>query len=181
MVHPQPFKDGGLFVQYASTIVWLPDRLLNTIIAEAENHYDLETGGAFMGYWAGEQAVITAVIEAGPLAIHSRCSFEPDYGWQQKRIAEHYAVSGRRETYLGDWHTHPGGISGTLSGQDRRALRGIASSKAARASRPISMIVFGTPQQWGIAIWCAALLPRKILWDRLLTWRANLRLHDDRS
>jgi integrative and conjugative element protein (TIGR02256 family) len=78
------------------------------MMGEAAARYPLETGGVFMGYWADDRtAVVTQAIGPGPNAYHHRHRFAPDQEWQTTEIAEYYRASGRRETYLGDWHTHP--------------------------------------------------------------------------
>jgi integrative and conjugative element protein (TIGR02256 family) len=157
------------------TIVWLPASIYDLCCANADQHFPYETGGALMGYWVDkERVVVTASIEAGPNAIHNRYSFEPDYSYQRQRIADHYEASGRYDAYLGDWHTHPAGISGSLSIADRKALKRVATSMAARAPNPLSLILYGRPSAWKTACWCAAVVPRRILWHRLATWSAEL-------
>ena len=66
-------------------------------------------------------------------------------------IAEHYYASGRVETYLGDWHSHPNG-GGRLSSLDRRTLAMIAGFDAARAPRPLMAVLHGG-EPWRLAIW----------------------------
>lgn len=158
-------------------VIWLAQDIYKQSFDEATFHHPLETGGALMGYWVDSlEVVVTASIGAGPHAVHNRYSFEPDYEWQQLQIEEHYYASGRRETYLGDWHTHPDGFSGHLSWEDKRALRCVASSEAARAPNPICLIFFGGRSDWQVASWCAAIVRRRFLCARLITKEAELRL-----
>ena len=73
---------------------------------EASEMFPLETGGTYMGWWSYAcTAVITTEIGPGPNASHGRHHFQPDQEWQLEQIARHYVASGRRETYLGDWHS----------------------------------------------------------------------------
>jgi integrative and conjugative element protein (TIGR02256 family) len=118
-----------------------------------------ETGGTFMGYWSacGNEVVITRLIAAGPRALHARTAFEPDQQWQLREIARHYSASGRREGYLGDWHSHPGATSGKLSGIDRSVLHRIIRTREARTPRPISVVYWGVPGHWQASAWVAAL------------------------
>lgn len=116
--------------------------------AEADRCYPLETGGVLMGFWRRHLAVVTQVIGPGPNARHERWSFEPDQEWQLGAIAAHYARSGRRETYLGDWHTHPDARNGNLSRMDRGVLRKVISTPSARAPTPVMMILYGSPAGW---------------------------------
>lgn len=134
---------------------------------EANLHYPQETGGALMGYWLQDTVVITAAIGPGPEARRTRYSYEPDHEWQNAHIAQLYRESGRRETYLGDWHTHPNAESGRLSPVDRKVLRTLINSAAARVPQPLMGIMYGRPGEWSLAVWKGSLKPR-LLWPRLL-------------
>jgi len=130
-------------------VVWLSRAAVDEISAEADHHYELETGGSFMGYWADDRAaVVTRVIPAGPNAHRSRRSFKPDQDWQLAAIAEHYARSDRRDTYLGDWHTHPNARAAVLSWTDKACLKAIIKTPKARTTLPIMMLVCGAPGGW---------------------------------
>ena len=159
-------------------VIWLSQIDHQKNCEEARRLFALETGGAYMGYWANEhEVVVTKCIAAGPNAVHTRYSFEPDYRWQQAAIAEHYEASGRRETYLGDWHTHPDGITGQLSRDDKRVLRRIAASRTARAPRPIMSIYYGGRDDWGIENWAGHLEYRTMLWPKLIIFETSLELY----
>ncbi len=161
----------------STTIIWIPKAIYEQNCREANARFPVETGGAFMGYWANNQVVITASIEAGPNATHRRYSFEPDYEWQHAQITKHYNGSGRLETYLGDWHSHPDGLSGNLSWQDKQALRRVAMTPAARAPNPISIIFYGEPDHWSTSAWCAKIVPRKIIWSSLDASKVDLNFY----
>ena len=122
-----------------------------------------ETGGVLLGYWlqAGVEVVITAMVGPGPRARHRRTTFCPDYDFQEHEIARHYAESGRRTEYLGDWHSHPKGGVG-LSRKDRRTLAAIATYAEARAPTPLMAILAGRPR-WHFAVWCTE-PPNRVLW-----------------
>lgn len=150
-----------------SRLIWLPQAERARCLADADKLFPLETGGAFMGYWGDEeQVVITAMIPAGPKAMHKRHSFAPDQHWQVVRIAEHYERSGRTETYLGDWHTHPGASTAQLSGADRDTLRRIIRARKARAPQPICIVIYGRAGDWALRAWTAS--ERRSLLGRLL-------------
>lgn len=140
-------------------VVLVPERLLERCRSDADRHFPLETGGVLMGYQHEGSAFVTEVIGAGPDAVHRTHSFEPDYPWQTDRIAKHYLKSGRRETYLGDWHTHPRARSGILSGHDRSVVRKIIRTPEARAAQPLMGIFYGVPQMWDLAVWSGRLVP----------------------
>lgn len=104
----------------------------------------LETGGILMGYWDGDNGLVTRIVGPGPNATHRERSFVPDYAYHSEKAAEVYEGSWRTETYLGDWHTHPGSRA-YLSAEDRATTRRIASDTDARAGEPLMMIVGFVP------------------------------------
>jgi integrative and conjugative element protein (TIGR02256 family) len=124
------------------------------MVGEADVSAPKETGGMLLGYvspnTAPEHVVIEAVIGPGPDAAHYPDRFEPDSGWQQEELARAYADSGRITTYLGDWHTHPGGVA-LPSRRDRRTARAIARSKAARMPHPFIVILASDEDGWRAA------------------------------
>jgi integrative and conjugative element protein (TIGR02256 family) len=167
-------------MQSAATLVWITRQAHAECVREATLFYPRETGGTFMGYWSasGDEVVITRLIAAGPRAFRARAAFEPDHQWQLGEIASHYCASGRREMYLGDWHSHPDAASGELSGTDRRVLRRIIRTPKARAARPISLVFWCGPGRWRVSAWIATLTTRKILPACLLVLPAELQLYE---
>lgn len=146
---------------------WIARVLFDEMKAEAQRATPNETGGVFMGYWSrdGSEVVITEVIGPGPAATHRPGSFTPDAGYQEAEIARHYQGSGRLHTYLGDWHTHPGG-SARLSRRDRRTISKIARAAAARA--PVLLMgILGGWSSWQLAIWRGSIVRTKLLYSRL--------------
>lgn len=121
------------------------------MLSEASLRYPLETGGILIGYFMESNVVIVDAIGPGKSASHALGTFTPDYSWQDKEVAQLYKKSGRRHTYLGDWHTHPDG-SGSLSMKDISTLENIATCKTARVSSPVMAILSGT-NEWEITIW----------------------------
>jgi integrative and conjugative element protein (TIGR02256 family) len=133
------------------SIVWIERREFNRMMWESDLWAPAETGGVLVGYWTPKGAVVVAVGGPGPNAVHNRFGFQPDYPHQDDLIAERYKESGRIETYLGDWHSHPTG-GGGLSRQDRSTLRRIAGHGEARTPAPIMAIMYGHPD-WQLSIW----------------------------
>lgn len=139
----------------------LPKEILAACRKEASCHYPLESGGTFMGYIHDGVVVIDSHIGAGPFARRQRFSFTPDQEWQLEQIAVHYEQSGRRSTYVGDWHSHPGASSGQLSTKDCGVLKRIMSTPAARCTQPVMAILWGGPSDWELAPWSATLSRRR--------------------
>lgn len=162
----------------ASKIItaWMPRHIAQACVDEAAAKFPLESGGTFMGWWADSQtAVISGMIGPGPDAHHGRHSFQPDQSWQLEQIAHHYAASGRRETYLGDWHSHPEASGGSLSWTDRRVLRRVIATPPARCPTPLMIVFWGAVDEWEVAGWRARLRSRRFLWDRLLLEPASIK------
>jgi integrative and conjugative element protein (TIGR02256 family) len=131
----------------------LPLAVLEEMEAEARRRFPKESGGVLLGYRypsGREPTRVVRQIGPGPKAMHRRHRFEPDGKWQDEEIARAYEASGRTLTYLGDWHSHPGG-GGRPSGLDRSTARTIAEFKAARASQPLFMILHGGRSEWSLA------------------------------
>lgn len=119
---------------------------------EAARATEEETGGLLLGYWSGAEVVIvTGVIGPGPKASHGERSFHPDHEWQQAELARRYTESGQRQTYLGDWHTHPGGTP-RPSRTDRSTLRRVSKHGPARAPRALLALLAPGPDG-DIVIW----------------------------
>lgn len=134
-----------------SFVVWLKESAYNTILVETIKQMPFETGGVLIGYWGNEwEAVVTEVIGPGPKAIHKKYSFVPDHKYHEREIREAYVKTGRTETYLGDWHTHPK-TNAYLSNQDKSTIYKIADYKEARLEKPLMMIL-GT-QPFGLSAW----------------------------
>lgn len=134
------------------TRCWIASGGLDEIVDEAERAWPSETGGILMGYvdHAGTP-VITDVIGPGPAATHDRTGFVPDSPWQQQHVDVVYLRSGRRHTYLGDWHTHPDGAP-FPSWRDLRTLRRIATFGPARVAAPV-MLILGGHDDWAAVAW----------------------------
>lgn len=134
-----------------SCLVWITQRARRAIIEEANLWPGKETGGALVGYRTDDEFVVTWMIGPGPGARHGHTTFCPDQAFQEQAIGDHYQASGRVETYLGDWHTHPAG-TGRLSRLDRRTLASVAHHPEARTTKPLMAVVYPS-HPWRFAVW----------------------------
>jgi integrative and conjugative element protein (TIGR02256 family) len=130
-------------------VVWLWNMAWARMTEEANSKVPLETGGLLMGYTvpAEKVLVVTDVIGPGPNAVHQSASFIPDYEFHEREVRRHHLESGGRTRYLGDWHSHPDGVS-ILSAKDKRTLHRIGVSPEARVSTPLMLLVCGRPGRW---------------------------------
>jgi integrative and conjugative element protein (TIGR02256 family) len=122
---------------------WVARQVHTEMCQLAQYSVPLETGGMLIGYVADNgEAVVTGVIGPGPNARHRRYSFLPDADYQQDKLTAWHTATNGRETYLGDWHTHPSG--GTeLSLKDKRTLKRIASERSSQIEKPFMVILDG--------------------------------------
>jgi integrative and conjugative element protein (TIGR02256 family) len=146
------------------SIAWISAEVFTGLEAEASRMYPLETGGVLMGYCAQHSdIVITAAIGPGPAARHEESAFIADHEYQLDAIRKHYYRHNRRETYLGDWHTHPN-AAGYLSSLDLRTLRRIAKTRSARVPQPMMLICAGRPGDWTSTCW-RLVKKKRYLWS----------------
>ena len=134
--------------------LWVVVEALESVRREAERAWPAETGGVLLGYEPdGSDVVVTAVTGPGPNALHARSAFVPDDLYHARVIAGVYESSGRRVTYLGDWHSHPGGAA-VPSRKDKRTLRAMARFRGGRTPNPVMLLAAGSPDAgWGIRAW----------------------------
>lgn len=130
--------------------VWLPELVVEELRHLANQYYPLETGGMLLGYIAeNKDYVLTSVIGPGPHAKHSRHAFEPDSAFQLKILHARYMGTNGRETYLGDWHTHPDGTT-SLSRRDKETLASIAATPESQIRSPLMAVMAGSKHDWEI-------------------------------
>lgn len=146
------------------------------MVGEADIKEPFETGGILAGYWANaHEVVISAASGPGPNSMHLSHRFKPDSEYQEVWISNRYAQTRGVETYLGDWHTHPGATAAIPSWTDRVTARRIASAPEARASNPVILILTGTAVSWKPAAWVARLVPVIGPWSRLRMEKGEVR------
>jgi integrative and conjugative element protein (TIGR02256 family) len=127
-------------IEPTEEVLWLPEALLQTILTEMLTFSPNEAGGMLLGYVNGPHRVVTALIDAGPEAEHSRDRMLPDNTYQQAKLLSHFDQSGGRESFLGEWHSHP--VSSPLmSRTDRLTLSRVSTDSKHLPALPMMMIV----------------------------------------
>ena len=130
--------------------------LIKSITVETRAAWPFETGGLLLGYVppaASSDVVVTGLVGPGPDAVHLADRFEPDSPWQTDELERAYKASGRRTTYVGDWHSHPHG-GAYLSLTDYRTLFRISRDPAARLRRPTMVVAAAEDQEANLRIGC---------------------------
>lgn len=99
-----------------------------------------EIGGWLLGYWSeNDEAII--VTHATPPAVRGTALGITISGeGHRHRFDEAWEKSEGQITFLGDWHSHPGGPA-RPSAQDARALRQLAEESPYGTPRPLAIIV----------------------------------------
>lgn len=120
-------------------LLYVPARLLATALTEGWSKWPMETGGIILGRPTTDGHIVTDLIGPGPGAQHARYGFVPDSDWQAQQVADCWSVN-PAITYLGDWHTHPGGTT-RLSRLDRGTVRDIAAYEEARQPSPYMLVM----------------------------------------
>jgi integrative and conjugative element protein (TIGR02256 family) len=123
-----------------SQTVWVAADAVATMEAEARRFRLRETGGALFGYKAGNgDLVVTESCGPGPNATHHRFRLVPDRDHTQAAIYRILKSSQGRDTYLGEWHSHPLGRP-RPSTKDIETLDDISSQEGVRLPRPVALI-----------------------------------------
>ncbi len=141
----------------AAERAWLASSARDAMLTAANDLSPLETGGMLLGYTVEREgvpeAVIDQIIGPGPAALHGRTRFVPDGRWQRYELAAVFADSCGTTTYLGDWHSHPGGSSAP-SALDLKTARAISTTRRARTVHPLMTIVHqGEGGSWALAVY----------------------------
>lgn len=122
-------------------VLWIPEYLFNDkFLQEITIHYPNETGGMLLGYVNGHHRVVTHAIGAGPNAIHKPFRLVPDDKFQQVQLLEHFENTNGRESFLGEWHSHPNSTP-EMSQTDRRTLNQVTLGSNNLPALPVMMII----------------------------------------
>lgn len=101
--------------------MWLARNVMEFMRSECLTLQPLETGGILLGWRRGDATVVAAALGPGPAALHGRHLFIPDDRWHTTQVKAVFASSGGDLNYLGDWHSHPGGVA-AMSSLDEQTL-----------------------------------------------------------
>lgn len=80
---------------------------LDVFYSEIIKFGEIETGGALIGYIAGDTIFVEKASNGGKNAIHEELYFHADPNYIDMFIDMEVANSNERYRYLGEWHTHP--------------------------------------------------------------------------
>lgn len=99
-----------------------------------------EVGGWLLGYWSENDEAIVVTHATPPAVRGTALGITISGEGHRHRFDEAWKRSEGRITFLGDWHSHPGGPA-RPSSQDTRALRQLAEERDYGTPRPVAAIV----------------------------------------
>ena len=154
--------------------IWLSSHVMRAMCRYARKLAPLENGGILLGWRAGVDRVVIDLRGPGPRALHGQHCFLPDHAWHIEEIHRTFQESDGDVDYLGDWHSHPGGVA-AMSELDSTTLRRIAC----RVKDPLMLIVAGseTDDEWSTRCWNGR-LDGPLLWRRFEAQPQELKLFD---
>lgn len=103
-----------------------------------------EVGGWLLGYWASDRATLVVTHGTPPAARGTAFGITISGTGHRKRFDEAWARSGGHVTFIGDWHTHPGGPT-IPSHTDRKAMHQLADDADYGTGEPLIAIA-GVPR-----------------------------------
>jgi integrative and conjugative element protein (TIGR02256 family) len=98
-----------------------------------------EVGGWLLGYWADGRDTIVVTHGTPPAARGTALGITISGKGHRRRFDEAWTRSNGHVTFLGDWHTHPGGPA-IPSRTDHRAMRQLADDSDYGTPEPLIAI-----------------------------------------
>jgi integrative and conjugative element protein (TIGR02256 family) len=99
-----------------------------------------EVGGWLLGYWTADREQVMVTHATPPARRGTPFGITIDGRGHRPRFDEAWDASEGLVTFLGDWHTHPGGPP-IPSWRDQRAARRLATNEDFRTQHPLVAIV----------------------------------------
>lgn len=106
-----------------------------------------ESGGILVGAYRGPHLEISSFTVPGPKDLRRPYSFVKQDPSHQRSATRVWKRSGGKDTYVGEWHTHPFGMPGP-SMTDKQGWREIAA-----AAQRIMVFAIVAPLGWRL-FWC---------------------------
>jgi integrative and conjugative element protein (TIGR02256 family) len=99
-----------------------------------------EVGGWLLGYWTEARCALVVTHATPPGGRGTPLGVTITAKGHQRRFDQAWARSAGLVTFLGDWHTHPGGPA-TPSHQDRKTMRQLADDPDYQTPQPLIAII----------------------------------------
>lgn len=103
-----------------------------------------EVGGWLLGYWSEDETSVVITHATPPASRGTPYGVRISGRGHRRRFEQAWQASGGLVTFLGDWHTHPGGPP-SPSERDQAAAQQLARSSLYGTPEPLVVIV-STPR-----------------------------------
>lgn len=116
------------------------ETLIEKLIKIGEQYFPKEYGGFLVGYYNETFKIVYITDYVLPMKYeNTSTSFKRDPSGLEELFEELYNKT-PSQYYIGEWHTHPNGMS-KASSLDRTALNKIAEDKSTPIENPIMLII----------------------------------------
>jgi integrative and conjugative element protein (TIGR02256 family) len=106
-----------------------------------------EVGGWLLGWWSDDGCELFVTHATPPASRGTPFGVTISGRGHRPLFDAAWDASGGTVTFLGDWHTHPGGPA-ALSERDRKAMRQLSSDPDFGTSQPLIAIVATSRWPW---------------------------------
>lgn len=117
--------------------LWVADNVTRQLVGLPARPW--EVGGWLLGYWSADRRDLVVTHATPPARRGTPFGVWISGDGHRERFDEAWAASEGRITYIGDWHTHPGGPA-LPSTRDARAMKQISADEDFRAPQPLIAI-----------------------------------------
>ncbi len=137
-----------------NSLVHLPVRVLAEMRRLARKALPDETGGTLVGHYSGDRLIAHVEVALG---VKRRGRATPTSFYRppdsvDPQLEDMFKVSEGESYYLGEWHSHPGGLA-KLSEIDKRTMTDLAGAASVATDTPIIILIGGDPSE-RIAVGC---------------------------
>jgi integrative and conjugative element protein (TIGR02256 family) len=115
-----------------------------------------EAGGIFLGTYRGNDIEVVGRTMPGPDDTRTFFSFLREDPTHQTAATEAWKISGRTQTFVGEWHTHP------VGGVEPSSIDIATWKRIARDQRRPMVFALAAPGGWGLFLASAGTIGTKI-------------------
>jgi integrative and conjugative element protein (TIGR02256 family) len=126
-------------------ILWIHEQVLDDLAHLPGRPWEI--GGWLLGYWRADGSTVVVTHATPPGRRGTPFGVTVDAEHHQPLFDAAWDSSSGHVTFLGDWHTHPGGPA-QPSARDRRALKQLAQEADYQTATPLIVIVANPRWPW---------------------------------
>jgi integrative and conjugative element protein (TIGR02256 family) len=137
-------------------MVYLPQKVLESMLCFCRTAGRQETGGVLVGHYAanGRIAELTGLCGPPPDSVSGPTVFKRGTAGLRNWLQQLWSQPERRY-YLGEWHFHPNGLP-QPSCQDVMEMASISKQTSYQCINPLLIIIGGKPpKNWNVGVYVA--------------------------